>query len=884
VLVLLLLAATAISVALWLVERDTPLPYDAIAILAIVLLNAALGYVQEERAAEAVAALRTMSAAEASVVRDGVRQRVPARTIATGDLLIVEEGDTVPADARIVQATALQVSEAALTGESVPVEKATATLGEETGLAERTNLLYSGTAVTYGRGRAVVVATGMHTEIGHIAGLLESTVAEETPLQRELDHVGRVLGLVVVGIAIAIIAAILLLQDVRGASAVVQVLLLGVALAVAAVPEGLPTIVTAVLAVGVRRMARRRAIVRRLSAVETLGSATVIASDKTGTLTRNEMTVRAVVTASGHVSIGGSGYAPEGEVVAQGATLDGALRIELERALTATFLANNATLHQSDERWHVQGDPTEGALLVAARKAGLDARALTARWPRVDELPFSSERKLMSTVHLDTEHGSARTLFTKGAPDVLLPRCSHELVGAEPVELTDTRREALLRASDALADEALRTLGAAYRLLGANDKLARDVAAGDRDTGVEREMVFLGLIGMIDPPRAEAADAVRRTKQAGIRPILITGDHPRTAVVIANELGIVADRRVLVGAELARLSDEELSRAVVDTSVYARVDPAHKLRIVDALQRNGEVVAMTGDGVNDAPALRAADIGIAMGISGTDVSKEAADIVLADDDFATIVAAVEEGRAVYANIRRFLRFLLSGNIAEVMTMFFGVLLAGQLGMRGEDGTLLLPLLATQILWINLVTDGAPALALGLDPAEPGLMLRGPRDRKEGVLTRRTWNQVATVGLVMALGTLVVLDASLPGGFIPGTGDVGHARSMAFTTLVLFQLLNAFDVRSEVQSAFTGLTQSRWTWAAVALSVLLQVAVLYLPPLQRAFETTPLSGADWLLCVGVASSVLWLSELAKLVRRYRVARGAFGELPTGYRRV
>ena len=866
VLVLLLLAATAISLALWFVERDAALPYDAIAILAIVLLNASLGFVQEARAEQAVAALRSMAAAEATVIRDGEAARVPARDLVAGDLVRVEEGDTVPADARVLESTVLQVAEASLTGESLPVDKRTEPLEADTALADRTNMLFSGTTVTYGRGRAVVVATGMRSEMGRVAGMLDATTVEATPLQRELDHVGKVLAVVVVGIALMMIAAIVLVHHVRGAAALIEVLLLGVALAVAAVPEGLPTIVTAVLAVGVRRMARRNAIVRRLSAVETLGSATVIASDKTGTLTRNEMTVRAVVTASGRVRFGGSGYEPEGDVAGEEVPLDGTLGTELERVLTAASLANNATLHQHDGRWSVQGDPTEGALLVAARKAGLDGGVLVTRWPRVGELPFSSERKLMSTVHEDVERESQRVLFAKGAPDVLLPRCSHELVGGEPAELQPARRDALLRANESLADQAMRTLAAAYRHLDRDAHRGADAARVDESA--ERGLVFLGLIGMIDPPRAEAHDAVRRAREAGIRPILITGDHPRTAAVIAAELGIAPDGKAITGTELGRLSDEELARTVAEVSVYARVDPSHKLRIVAALQRNGDVVAMTGDGVNDAPALRAADIGVAMGIAGTDVSKEAADMILADDDFATIVAAVEEGRGVYANIRRFLRFLLAGNLGEVITMFLGVILVEQLGMRAADGSLLLPLLATQILWINLVTDGAPALALGLDPAERGLMRRGPRPRGERVLTPRMWREITTSGLVMALGTLWVLDASLPGGFVAGAGTIEHARSMAFTTLVLAQLFNAFNARSERRSAFSDLSSAHWTAAATALSLALQLVVLYLPPLQRAFGATGLSGADWLLCLAVSSAVLWEREIVKLIVRAR----------------
>src|SRR5215218_6591037 len=715
-LVVLLLVATAISVGLWAYERDSALPYEGLAIFAIVLLNGVLGYVQESRAERAVAALRAMSAAEASVVRDGERRSIPAAELVPGDVIVVEEGDTIPADARMVESTALQTSEASLTGESLPVSKDVGPIEEEVGLGDRHNMIFSGTAATYGRGRAVVTATGMRTELGKIARLLRRTEDETTPLQKELDRTGKLLGVVVIIIAAVIVATILFVERVRDPAAIFDVLILGVALAVAAVPEGLSAIVTAVLAIGVQRMARRNAIVRKLPAVETLGSASVIASDKTGTLTKNEMTVRVSVTASGRVTFGGSGYAPEGEVARDdGAPPDGALRLELERVLAAADLANNATVQEREGRWSVQGDPTEGALLVAARKAGLRVDDLDTRLPRVGEVPFSSERKLMSTVHRDIERADRLVVFVKGAPDVLLARCTGELVGEETRPLTSDRRREIERANEALADEALRTLGVAIRILPGDGFTEGDDSV---DATIEQDLVFAGLIGMIDPPRVEAKEAVARARSAGIRPIMITGDHPRTAAVIARELGIVmAEARAVTGAELTRLAEEELGRTVAGVSVYARVDPEHKLRIVNALQQNGAIVAMTGDGVNDAPALRTADIGIAMGITGTDVSKEAADIVLADDNFASIVAAVEEGRAIFANIRKFLRFLLSSNIGEVLTMFFGVLLAKPIGLPVEEGRVALPLLATQILWINLVTDGAPALALGLDPAD-----------------------------------------------------------------------------------------------------------------------------------------------------------------------
>jgi Ca2+-transporting ATPase len=875
-LVILLLCATLISLGLWAYERESTLPYEAIAIFAVVLLNAVLGYVLEAQAEQAVAALGRMSAAHANVIRGGARQSIAAAEVVPGDIILVEEGDTVAADARLIQSTALQTTEASLTGESLPVSKETAPVTQEVGLGDRLNMLFSGTAATYGRGRAVVTATGMQTEIGRIAGMLKETPTESTPLQKELARVGKLLGLIVIVIAVVMIATIIIVEKVRGFSAIFDVLILGVALAVAAVPEGLPAVVTAVLSLGMGRMAKRNAIVRHLAAVETLGSANVIASDKTGTLTKNEMTVRVVVTASGRVNLSGTGYLPEGMVSQDGggATLaddksgqrqgaiDGALQFELERALAVADRANNAVLQERDGRWTVQGDPTEGALVVAARKAGLEAAALEARFERVGEVPFSSARKLMTTIHTDTERQERLLVFTKGAPDMLLVLCSQELVGEERRTLRDERRAEILQLNEELAGEALRTLGVAFR------SLPTDAFADDEvDERVEHDLVFAGLIGMIDPPRAEAMEAVARAKAAGIRPIMITGDHPVTAAVIAAELGIVENGRAATGAEIEQASDETLIQMIKEVSVYARVNPEHKLRIVKALQRAGSIVAMTGDGVNDAPALKTADIGVAMGITGTDVSKEAADIVLADDNFASIVAAVEEGRAIFSNIRKFLRFLLSSNIGEVMTMFFGVLLADRIGLRAEgNAAVVLPLLATQILWINLVTDGAPALALGVDPAGAGVMTRRPRPRGEGVVTRRMWAGIFFVGVVMAAGTLVVLDASLPGGLIEGSGSMRYAQTMAFTTLILFQLFNVLNARSDERSAFSGLFKNHWLWGAILLSLALQAAVIYIPFLQHAFSTVSLSLNDWLRCLLVASSVLWLRELSKIVTR------------------
>jgi Ca2+-transporting ATPase len=869
-LVILLLLAAAISLGLWLFERDSALPYEAIAILAIVLFNAAMGYVQQARAEQAVAELQRMSAAQARVIRNGEQQSIAAAELVIGDIVLIEEGDTIPADGRLIQSVALQTSEASLTGESLPASKDPETIVGDAPIGDRQNMIFSGTIVTYGRGTAVITATGMNTQMGQIAGMLEQAPAETTPLQQDLAKVGRMLGLVVVVIAVVMIFTIILVEHVSGFSAIFDVLILGVALAVAAVPEGLPAIVTAVLALGVQRMAKRHAIVRHLAAVETLGAASVIASDKTGTLTRNEMTVRAIITASGRVTLSGTGYEPTGEITVHSTatdtgenTISEPLRLELERALTVGDRAANAVLQEENGQWTIQGDPTEGALLVAARKVGLTEALLDTRYQRVGEVPFSSERKMMSTLHTDSQQQASIQIFTKGAPDVLLGRCNRERVGSKVRPLTPERRADILQANENLAAEALRTLGVAARFIP-----AASFEPDDIDEDLEQNLVFVGLIGMIDPPREEAKNAVAQARKAGIRPVMITGDHPVTAAVIGKELGICSDGQALTGAEIDEMSDDALHRAAQEISVYARVNPEHKLRIVKALQRGSHIVAMTGDGVNDAPALKAADIGVAMGITGTDVSRQAADIILADDNFATIVAAVEEGRAIFANIRKFLRYLLSSNIGEVLTMFFGVLLADVIGLTANGTGLALPLLATQILWINMISDGAPALALGLDPGDNAAMSKPPRPREEGVITRGMWAGIVFVGLITATGTLFVLDASMPGGLVAGTGSLVYGQTMAFTTLVLFSLFTVFISRSDEQSAFSGLFSNLWLWAAVGLSLLLQLAVVYLPFLQKPFSTVSLSLEDWLFCTVVASSVLWLRELNKLVVRLR----------------
>ena len=855
-LVLLLLTAAAISLGVWWFEGAADLPYDALAILAIVSANAILGFAQEERAERAVSSLRKMTAATALVVRDGERRSVPAREVVPGDLLAIEEGATIPADARVIRSVSLQTSEAALTGESTPVEKSVDPIVADAAVADRTNMIFAGTTANYGHGLAVVSATGVRAEIGRIAGLLATTESAPTPLQRQLASVGKVLGMMVMAIAVVVGATVFAMEHLTTMSALLGVMLFAIALAVAAVPEGLSAVTTVVLSLGMQRMAKRNAIVRTLAAVETLGSATVICTDKTGTLTRDEMTVRALVTASGRIDFSGTGYAPDGELRADGRPLaESSLRTEAERALTAGQLCNNASVAERAGRWSVLGDPTEAALKVAAMKAGLDPSRTEARFARVGEIPFSAERKLMTTAHSVAPEGTV--LMAKGAPDVLLARCTREMVGDSERELGEARRAEIQSSIEALARSALRTIGLAYRRLpGALPALAPATA--------EQEFVWLGVAGMIDPPRPEAAAAVRASQTAGVRVVMITGDHPGTAAAIAAELGIAGHgERALLGADLVRMPESELAAAAGRVNVYARVSPEHKLAIVRALHSRGETVAMTGDGVNDAPALKAADIGIAMGITGTDVAREAADIVLADDNFASIVAAIEEGRSIYANIQKFLRYLLSCNLGEVLAMFFGVVLAVPLGLvAGAGEALILPLLATQILWINLVTDSFPALAVGVDPADPGLMRRAPRDPRAGVITRRMWYGIAVAGAVIGGGTLLVLDAGLPGGLLEGGGGIEHARTLAFNTLVLYELYDVFCIRSDERSALRGLFRNAWLWLAVALGLALQAAALYLPALQRAFGTVALDAGDWLLCAAAASTIVFAREAGK----------------------
>lgn len=865
-LIYLLFVAITISLAAWAVEGRHGWPIDAVVIAIVVLLNGALGYLEEAKARDAVAALARMTQASSSVIRESQTMLVPSADLVVGDLLVLSEGDAIGADARLVQATALHVQEASLTGESQAVVKNVATLPGLAAIGDRLNMVFKGTMVVQGQARAVVTATGSQTEMGAIADMLNATVEAPTPLEKEVSRISRMLGIAVIVIAAVVVSTILYISDISSASDVLKVLLLGVALAVAAVPEGLPAILSVVLALGVRRMAGHKAIVKKLSSVETLGSATVICSDKTGTLTRAEMTIVRIATASGTTSVTGVGYVPDGQVESAGTPIvSSALFDEQAMLLNRGCLAGNASLNQgADGQWAIQGDPTEAAFWVAERKLGVTAKR-QQRFERIGQLPFTSVRKMMSSIEIDHSQGGQIIVITKGAPDVLLQRCSRQQVGADIVPLEEAERARILASVDALSDEALRTLAVAYRPLLANE----DQTATET---LEQNLTFIGTVGMMDPPREEAAVAIREAQQAGIRIIMITGDHPRTAVRIATDLGIVqAGAPVLTGIEIDTLDKAAFAAATRTTSVYARVSPAHKLRIIDALQADGNVVAMTGDGVNDAPALKSADIGIAMGVTGTEVAKEAAKVILVDDNFATIVQAVREGRNVLDNIRKFLRYLLSSNMGEVLTVFLGVVGAGVIGLTQPGMAVVLPLLATQILWLNLITDSWPALAMGIDPPTDDVMQRPPRHPNDRVMDARMWMGVFEIGAVIAVVTLLTMDIYLPGGLIEGTGDLATARTAGFTVLVIAHLFNCFSTRSETASAFAHLFSNAWLWGAVALSALLQVAVVHVPIFNVAFGTAPLTASQWLVCFGMASTAFWYSELRKLaVRTWRLS--------------
>ena len=893
-LVYLLLAATVISLIAWFIERShgtagEVLPFDAIVIILILIVNAVLGYIQEARAEQAVEALAQMTAPQTSVLRDGKIVHINTADVVPGDIVVLGEGDTVSADGRLFAAASLRIAEASLTGESVPVGKKPDTLDSAKALGDRTNMIFNGTSVTQGTGRAIVTGTGMNTQVGKIADMLSQTDDEDTPLQKEMTHVSKILGIAVCIIAAVVLVALFITQGFhKMPDDLIDSLLLAVSLAVAAVPEGLATILTVVLALGVQRMAKHNAIVKKLSSVETLGSASVICSDKTGTLTRNEMTVERIVTPSGEVQLTGTGYEPKGKMLGMGGDAieeSAPVNAEALRTIAVGAFANDGDLRQNDAgQWEIVGDPTEVSLVVASRKIKAD-RAL-GKLDRVAEVPFTSERKRMAVIGKDSSDNGNLSVYAKGAPDVLLGYCTRIAVGDAVRPMTEGDRQEILATVERLSGEAYRTLGEAYRPLGTTSLAdipgIKTNAAGqvtdisEQSDVIERDLIWAGMVGIIDPPRTEVRDSVAEAHRAGIRTVMITGDHPLTAARIASDLGIIEKGgKALTGDQLDAMPDEAaFDKATSEVSVYARVAPEHKLKIVESLQRQGNIAAMTGDGVNDAPAVKSADIGVAMGITSTEVTKESAKMILADDNFSTIVAAVREGRVIFDNIRKFLRYLLSSNVGEVFTVFGGVMLAGVLGITQPGTTgVAVPLLATQLLWINLLTDAAPALAMGVDPQTDDVMARSPRKLTDRVIDRDMWIDIAFIGIIMAAVTLIGMDMHLEGGLftdrsIGGTHEFQmiEARTMGFTILVFAQLFNAIASRSARQSAFVGLFSNKWLWGAIGLSVVLQLVVIYVPFLNSAFGTTPLGPWAWVECICLAAVVLIASEIYKAIMR------------------
>jgi Ca2+-transporting ATPase len=815
---------------------------DAITILAIIVINGLLGFIQEFRAERSLRALKELSAPTAKVLRDGEWIVVPAKELVPGDIVALESGDRVPADIRFIETNSVYVEESALTGESVPVAKDVGAISEEeVPLGDQRNMGFLGTMITMGTARGVVVRTGMRTEMGKIADLINSTEEAETPLQRRLEQFGKILiGVALVLTVLVVVAGIMHGQPVYG------MFLAGVSLAVAAIPEGLPAIVTVALALGVQRMIKRKAIVRKLPSVETLGCASVICSDKTGTLTQNKMTVTRLWLGGRLMDVSGEGYEPAGDIIERGAKAGLKDDQALRRLLQIGVLCNNAELLQTEPEtqgkkkrpkealkpvWSIKGDPTEGALTVLGAKSGMTRSSLQSMYKRVAEFPFDSDRKRMSVV---AEHQGGRLVCVKGAPDVLLEQCSYIVWDGKLVPFTGTLRQKVMDANEAFAGDALRVLGLAYRDL----KPSETVESAEQ---AEKGLVFVGLTGMIDPPRKEVREAILKCRKAGIKTVMITGDHLTTAEAIALQLGMIPKGgRTVSGSQLQAMSDEQLDKVADDIYVYARVSPEHKLRIVKALQSKGHVVAMTGDGVNDAPAIKAADIGIAMGITGTDVSKEASALILSDDNFATIVAAIEEGRGIYENIRKFIRYLLASNVGEILVMFIAMMM----GMP-------LPLVPIMILWVNLVTDGLPAMALGVDQAERDLMEQKPRGAKENIFARRLGWKVVSRGFLIGVCTLIPFWLILQ----QGTGDAAsltHAQTVAFATLVMAQLIHVFDCRSSRSIFHRNLFENKVLVLAVLSSVALLLGVLYIEPLQPIFKTMALGLADWILVLVFAA--------------------------------
>lgn len=826
--VLIIILLVAVGLSAFLGES-----IEAIAIAVIVLFAVLLGFAQEYRAERAIDALRQMAAPTATVIRDGKEADIPARNLVPGDIILLKTGDKIAADSRLIEAVNLQVEESSLTGESVPVDKQTGPLSGELAIGDRKNMVYAGTSITYGRGRALVTATAMNTEFGKIAQMLETVETGKTPLQENLDRVGRVL----IYVTLAIVAVIVGLGLLRG-QPFIEMFVFGIALAVAVVPEALPAVVTISLAIGVQKMVRRNALVRRLPAVETLGSTSTICTDKTGTLTKDEMTAREIFVAGQHYKVSGAGYRPEGQF-SQNETPVETLPDPLIRLLQAAALASDARLTQSNDSWEIKGDPTEGALLVAAAKAGLSKPELDEQFPRVHEIPFTSETKRMTTLH---QTPSGVVAYTKGAVEVILDSCTRQLTALGETPLDADSKAEVNHITQQMAGQALRVLAIA----------ARSDATPEN---AQQDLTFLGLVGMIDPPRPEVKAAIQTCEQASIKPIMITGDHPLTAKAIARELNLLKDGRIITGAELEALSEAEFEQAVENIEVYARVSPAHKLRVVTMLQNKGQIVAVTGDGVNDAPALKKADIGIAMGITGTDVTKEAAAMTLTDDNFASIVAAIEEGRNIFSNIKKYLMYLLSSNVGEVGLIAGATLL-----------NLPLPLTAVQILYVNLATDGLPALALAVDPPEADLMRRKPRNPRVSIFTRPVVALILAGGIWSALANLGLFIWALSSG-----RSQSEAMTMTFVSLVLIQFFKAYNFRSDRHSIFKRPFANKWLNLAIGWELLLLAAIVYLPFLHVPFNTFSLPLVDVALVTITALTIVPVLELTKWLER----KGWFG---------
>ncbi|QQE67262.1 magnesium-transporting ATPase [Leptolyngbya sp. BL0902] len=862
IMLLMLIAVAVVSGVLSL--RHQEFPKDAIAIFSIVILNGVLGYFQESRAEKALAALKKMAAPSVRVQREGRLQEVPSPDLVPGDIVLLEAGDQVPADGRLLEAANLQVRESALTGEAHGASKqAHVVLAETTPLADRKNLVFQGTEVLQGRAKMIVTSTGMKTELGRIAALLQSVENDPTPLQQRMDQLGNVL----VGGSLILVALVVGGGVIVGGWPAFEALLeVALSMAVAVVPEGLPAVITVTLAIGTQRMVRRNALIRRLPAVETLGSVTTICSDKTGTLTQNKMVVQHIRTLSHQWQVTGHGYAPEGEFISASAT--GAAHPDLQSLLLDSLLCNDAVLQKEQGDWAILGDPTEGALVVMAAKGGLDRHHLAHTLHRVAEFPFSSERKRMSVVLDNGPHRQATPslpadlleapylLLAKGSPEMLLDCCTHGLVEGQSLPLTPDQRRQIVADNTALAAKGLRVLGFAYRPLEA-------IPSADNPDLVEQDLVWLGLAGMIDALRPEVKVAVERCRAAGIRPMMITGDHQITAMTIAQDLGIAEpDTQVLSGTQLEAMGQADLEAAVKTVNVYARVSPEHKLRIVQALQADDQIVAMTGDGVNDAPALKQAEIGIAMGITGTDVSKEASDMVLLDDNFATIVAATEEGRVVYTNIRRFVKYILGSNIGELLTIALSPMLLPILDV---------PLSPLQILWMNLVTDGFPALALAVEPAAPDVMDQPPHDPQESIFARGLGAYMVRIGLVFTVISVTMMvwayhDAQ---GYVTETLSAERWKTMVFTTLCLAQMGHAIAVRSDNRLTIeTSPWSNPFVLFAVVMTTLLQLMLIYIEPLRNFFGTHLISPLELLICVGFSSLLFVWVEFEKIYRRLR----------------